>query len=51
MNKIKNENIEKRLIIYSVQGRKEARKEGRKEGRDEGRTGRGNSVKTEEGNG
>ena len=36
MNKIKNENIEKRLIIYSVQGRKEARKEGRKEGKKEG---------------
>jgi len=36
LNKIKNENIEKRLIIYSVQGRKEARKEGRKEGKKEG---------------
>jgi len=36
LNKIKNENIENRLIIYSVQGRKEARKEGRKEGKKEG---------------
>jgi len=37
LDKIKNENIQNRLIIYLVQGRKEARKEGRKERRKERR--------------
>jgi len=42
LDKIKNENIQNRLIIYLVQGRKEARKEGRKEERKEGKMEEGN---------